>query len=89
MGVPDARPTMSETRRRLNLVERAMHERGWSTALARALAKQMGVDVRSVYRWSIVGLGRDWKWKDLIDADERQQKLFRQPIEQTCGFHDG
>lgn len=51
MGVPDARPTMSETRRRLNLVERAMHERGWSAALARALAKQMGVDVRSVYRY--------------------------------------
>jgi hypothetical protein len=38
---------------------------------------------------SIIGLGRDWKWEDLIDADERQQKLFRQPIEQMCGCYDG
>jgi hypothetical protein len=51
MGVPDVKPTGSELRRRLNLVERAMNERGWSTELARALAKQMGVGVRSVYRY--------------------------------------
>lgn len=75
MGVPDVRPTMSETRRRLNLVERAMHERGWSTALARALAKQMGVDVRSVYRYRAQVL-EDIKEAIRVEDQETQRAEF-------------
>ncbi len=51
MGVPAVKPTNEEKRRRLNLVERAMQERGWSTGMARALARQMGVTYQTIYRY--------------------------------------
>jgi hypothetical protein len=38
-------------RRRLDLVERTMAEVGWSGRIARALADQMGVSKRSVYKY--------------------------------------
>lgn len=88
MGAPDVRPTMSEIRRRLNLVERAIHERGWSTALARELAEQLGVDVRSVYRYrsqvledikeAISVEDRETQRAEFVDRVRRYQSIARE-----------
>jgi hypothetical protein len=40
-------------------------------------------------RGSIVGLGRDWKWEDMIKADESQLKLFKTGPSVACGCYDG
>ena len=37
----------------------------------------------------IVGLGRDWTWKGVLEADEAQLKLFRSSAKVTCGCYDG
>jgi len=39
---------------------------------------------------SVVGLGRNWKWEDLIKSDANQMKLFEDlPDEVPCGCYDG
>ena len=45
------RPTKKERRRRLDLVERTMTEAGWSGRIVRALAAQLDVDQRTIYRY--------------------------------------
>lgn len=40
-------------------------------------------------RGSIVGLGRDWKWEDMIKADESQLKMFDTGPSIACGCYDG
>lgn len=44
-------PGKDERRRRLDLVERTIQDRGWSGRIARGLADHLDVDVRSVYRY--------------------------------------
>ncbi len=56
MSVPTSagvskRPTKKERRRRLDLVERTMTEAGWSGRVVRALAAQLDVDQRTIYRY--------------------------------------
>ena len=50
-GAVNKRPTQKERKRRLDLVERTMAEAGWSGRIVRALAAQIGVDERSIYRY--------------------------------------
>jgi len=39
---------------------------------------------------TVVGLGRNWKWEDLIRSDENQMKLFEDlPDSVPCGCYDG
>jgi hypothetical protein len=39
---------------------------------------------------TVVGLGRNWKWEDLVRADEAQMKLFPDEQDETpCGCYDG
>jgi hypothetical protein len=39
---------------------------------------------------SVIGLGRNWKWEDLIRSDEKQLKMFEDlPDEIPCGCYDG
>jgi len=39
---------------------------------------------------SVIGLGRNWKWEDLIKSDASQMKLFEDlPDEVPCGCYDG
>ena len=38
---------------------------------------------------SISGLGRRWRWADLIRSDREQLDLFRQPQDIPCGCYDG
>ena len=40
-------------------------------------------------RGSIIGLGRDWKWEDMIKADEAQMKMFYTGPAIACGCYDG
>ena len=40
-------------------------------------------------RGALKGLGRDWSWAALLDADERQQTIFTDPAEPPCGCYDG
>ena len=38
----------------------------------------------------IVGLGRNWRWEDLIRSDQQQMKMFEDlPDEVPCGCYDG
>lgn len=43
--------TKEERKRRLDLVERTIQDRGWSGRIARGLAAHLDVEVRSVYRY--------------------------------------
>jgi hypothetical protein len=39
---------------------------------------------------TVVGLGRNWKWEDLVKADDAQMKLFEDlPDLVPCGCYDG
>lgn len=38
---------------------------------------------------SIKGLGRRWRWEDLIASDRQQMDMFSQPPEMPCGCYDG
>jgi len=40
-------------------------------------------------RGAIVGLGRDWKWEQMVKADEAQLKLFKTGPKTLCGCYDG
>lgn len=52
---------------------------------ARALALEANAVTHSV-----AGLGRNWKWRDLLETDRRQMKLFPEPPGTIpCGCHDG
>ena len=44
-------PGKDERRRRLDLVERTIQDKGWSGRIARGVASHLGVDVRTVYRY--------------------------------------
>jgi hypothetical protein len=45
---------------------------------------------RNAILTSVVGLGRNWKWEDLIKADSEQMRLFEDlPDEIPCGCYDG
>ena len=46
-----ATPTRAEYERRLALVEAAIAERGWSLRLCRALAHELGVTTRTVWKY--------------------------------------
>jgi len=37
----------------------------------------------------IVGLGRHWSWKTLVEVDEAQRDLFPEPTESSCVCYDG
>ena len=38
----------------------------------------------------VKGLGRNWRWSDLVKADEQQMKLFDElPDPVPCGCYDG
>ena len=50
-GAVSKRPTQKERKRRLDLVERTMTEAGWSGRVVRALAAQLDVDQRTIYRY--------------------------------------
>lgn len=46
-----AKVSKEERRKRLDLVERTIQDRGWSGRVARALASRFDVEVRTVYRY--------------------------------------
>ena len=51
----------------------------------RAIAMERNAELTKV-----VGLGRNWKWEDLIRADANQMKLFDDlPDQVPCGCYDG
>ena len=49
----------------------------------RALAIEENAEAHTV-----VGLGRNWKWSDVIRQDDAQGKLWPDPPEMTCGCMD-
>jgi len=51
--------------------------------LARALALESNAELTT-----ITGLGRGWAWRDLVEMDERQVKMFPDPPEQSCACID-
>ena len=57
-----------------DLLERAL-------AIERAAAPHM--------RGGIRGLGRNWSWKSLIQADKAQLKMFKSHMDTACGCYDG
>lgn len=38
---------------------------------------------------TVVGLGRHWTWREVVEADDRQCKLFSDPSPSPCGCWDG
>jgi hypothetical protein len=53
--------------------------------MARAIEMEKNAKLETV-----VGLGRHWRWADLVAADEAQMKLFEDMAEPTpCGCYDG
>ena len=50
----------------------------------RAIAMEENADLTT-----ISGLGRRWRWADLIRADREQMDLFKQPVDMPCGCYDG
>lgn len=55
-----------------------------------ALAQRAISIKRNAVLTSVVGLGRNWKWEDLIKADSAQMRLFQDlPDEIPCGCYDG
>ena len=53
--------------------------------MARALDMESAAQTRGAIR----GLGRDWAWSELLEADDRQQRLFIDPEGPPCGCWDG
>lgn len=47
--------------------------------IARALAMEANAELTTIR-----GLGRKWSWRDVLDADDAQIKMFQDPPEQTC-----
>lgn len=52
--------------------------------LDRALTLEANADLTSM-----AGLGRRWKWADLVRADRSQMQLFRSDSEIPCACYDG
>lgn len=53
---------------------------------ARAVAMEQNATVAT----TVKGLGRNWRWEDLVKADENQMKLFDNiPDQVPCGCYDG
>jgi hypothetical protein len=53
---------------------------------ARAIEMERGATALT----TVVGLGRNWKWEDLVKADDAQMKLFEDlPDLVPCGCYDG
>jgi hypothetical protein len=50
----------------------------------RAIALEENADLTT-----IKGLGRRWRWSDLIRADREQLDLFKPPRDMPCGCYDG
>lgn len=50
----------------------------------RATAMEENADLTTIR-----GLGRRWRWADLIRADREQMDLFHQPADMPCGCYDG
>jgi hypothetical protein len=50
----------------------------------RAIAMERNADLTS-----IKGLGRRWRWEDLITSDRQQMDMFTQPVDMPCGCYDG
>jgi hypothetical protein len=50
--------------------------------IARAIAMEENAELTTIR-----GLGRKWSWKDVIEADESQIKLFPDPPDKTCVCH--
>ena len=80
----------AESRRRLDIVERAMYEVGWSARVARALAAQFDCDKRTVYRYRAAVLV-DVREATQIDspASERADFLQRLRDHQRAAKADG
>lgn len=38
---------------------------------------------------SIAGLGRRWRWADLLRSHDEQMDMFNQPVDMPCGCYDG
>lgn len=54
------------------------------------LARRAVAIERNAHLKKIVGLGRNWKWEDLIRSDESQSRLFDElPDPVPCGCYDG
>lgn len=56
-------------------------------ATDRALRIEAGADY-SRFR-GVVGLGRHWRWRDVLAADDAQLSAFTDPDEAPCGCWDG
>ncbi len=53
------------------------------------LAKRAVAIEENAVTHTVAGLGRNWKWSDLLNQDRRQGKLFSDPpVDQPCGCHD-
>lgn len=53
---------------------------------ARAVAMERGASAAT----TVKGLGRNWRWEDLVKADDAQMKLFDElPDAVPCGCYDG
>jgi hypothetical protein len=53
---------------------------------ARAVAMERGATAAT----TVKGLGRNWRWEDLVKADEQQMKMFDElPDMIPCGCYDG
>jgi hypothetical protein len=52
------------------------------------LARALAIEANAVTT-NVKGLGRHWSWRDLLDADARQGKLFAIETALPCGCYDG
>jgi len=69
----------AEGRRRLDIVERAMYEVGWSARVARALAEQFGVEKRTIYRYRAMVLD-DVREATVMDSPSAERADFLQRL---------
>ncbi len=46
-------------------------------------------DAGAAYSAVSVGLGRSWRWRDVLDSDAAQVDMFRSPPDSPCGCYDG
>ncbi len=53
-------------------------------------ARAVDMERNATIATTVKGLGRTWRWEDLVTADEAQMKMFDElPDEVPCGCYDG
>jgi len=53
-------------------------------------ARAVAMESNATTATTAIGLGRNWRWSDLVKADEQQMKLFDElPDPVPCGCYDG